>query len=99
MAKALKVGMHVRVSKTYIDGLGHATDLAGRTGIVRRIIRPTSIGVMFSKWHNGHSLMGAFHNSQSDSGWYIHAESLTPVDVKRNGKTYRVVRKGKKSSK
>lgn len=97
MAKALKLGMRVRVSKEFRDNpIG--VNLAGRIGVIRAVdpLDPSFPGIMFSRMTKGHDLDGRGTNQGKRGGWYIRSAYLTPVDVKHNGKTYRVVRKGKK---
>ena len=88
----LKIGDRVRVSETYDDG--RHTELRGRIGVIGGISSEGSIGVRFSRWHHGHDLLcgGDLRN-----GWFFPPSELEPLDVKYRGKSYRMVRKGKKA--
>ena len=98
MKRELKVGDHVRVSRSYDDFIPVGKSLRNRIGVIRISNKGCDYGVSFSRWHHGHDLDSRALPLGSRNGWYIPTQYLTLIDVKRKGKTYRVVRKGKRKA-
>ena len=96
MKRKLKVGDHVRVSRSYNDFPPVGKSLRNRIGVIRISRKGCDYGVSFSRWSQGHDLDALPPGSRN--GWNIPAQYLTLIDVKRKGKTYRVVRKGKRKA-